>query len=45
MLGVKKSALSIAKTIVDISITSMGVKIWLAPSSQKIAETVKVAIP
>ena len=45
IVGLKKSALTIANTTVDNSITSIGVRIWLPSSSLKIAETVNVAIP
>lgn len=43
IVGVKKSALKIAKTIVDNSIISIGVSICAASNSQKIAHTLNVA--
>jgi len=44
IMGDKKSALRTARTIVDTSIISMGVRTWLASSSLNTAATVKVAV-
>jgi len=43
IVGVKKSALKIAKTIVDNSMISIGVNKCAASNSQKIADTLNVA--
>jgi hypothetical protein len=43
IVGVKKSALKVAKTIVDNSMISIGVNRWLPSNSQKIADTLNVA--
>lgn len=45
IVGVKKSARNIAKTIVDTSIMSIGVRMWLAFSSLNIKEIINVATP